>query len=437
MPVGATFVMGKKGSSELMRRVLMVAQRFPPAGGVGTFRATKFVKYLPSFGWEPVVLTLREDCFPEAVWLDRGLERDIPQDIRVHRTGIWRTSLVNDEGIRWLPRLLPALVRAIMTERPEILYLTGGPFFPLIAGPVMRGFFHLAYVVDLRDPWKLARRESRRSGLNARIGGVLTSVLEPWVVRFASKVICVSETMCAEYREHYKHLSAGKFVVIPNGYDPEDFDNLVPIRAEEPTIVYAGKFRTSEGFRDPVPFFEAMKLLAARGRQVNLLHIGREEPEILRLAEETGVADRVFQIGPLSYSETIAHGLGADALLLIAGGQPTEQTGKVFDYIGCERPILAIAPSHGEIAKVLRDIPGAWLVEPSNPETICSLLVQLCFCANISGGESGYRATRYERKHLAEELAMLLNAVQQYRSEGRRGRLERFCKAIVRGRKRS
>ena len=170
---------------------------------------------------------------------------------------------------------------------------------------------------------------------------------------------------------------------------------------------------------------------------MNLLHIGREEPEILRLAEETGVADRVFQIGPLSYSETIAHGLGADALLLIAGGQPTEQTGKVFDYIGCERPILAIAPSHGEIAKVLRDIPGAWLVEPSNPETICSLLVQLCFCANISGGESGYRATRYERKHLAEELAMLLNAVQQYRSEGRRGRLERFCKAIVRGRKRS
>ncbi|MBI4492006.1 MAG: hypothetical protein HY690_04365, partial [Chloroflexi bacterium] len=41
-----------------MPTVLFVAHSFPPVGGSGALRALKFTRYLPSFGWRPVVLTV-------------------------------------------------------------------------------------------------------------------------------------------------------------------------------------------------------------------------------------------------------------------------------------------------------------------------------------------------------------------------------------------
>jgi hypothetical protein len=43
-----------------MKRVLMIAYIYPPQGGSGVQRTVKFVRYLPSYGWEPLVLTVRE-----------------------------------------------------------------------------------------------------------------------------------------------------------------------------------------------------------------------------------------------------------------------------------------------------------------------------------------------------------------------------------------
>lgn len=389
----------------------MIAQYFPPAGGVGTFRVTKFVKHLRQSGWEPVILTEREDYYPEKAWFDRGLEKDIPQDVRIYRTKVWRSRIINDEGIRWLPCLLSAVARVIRKERPQIVYITGGPFFPLIAGPLIKGLFHLPYVIDLRDPWRLARCGSKRTGLKTRIGRLLTDVLEPWVVRCASKVICVSNAMCAEYRECYRLLPEGRFAVITNGYDPDDFAHCSPALLEKPTIVYAGKFRTSESFRNPVLFFRAMKLLADRGRHINFLHIGQEEREVSCLAEQEGVTDQMVHIGPLSYSETIAYCLGADVLLLIGGGQPTEQTGKVFDYIGCGKPILAMAPKKGEIARILKEIPGTWVLEHADPGTIASLLDKLCFGANQPCDMPKLALVQYQRRHLTSVLSKVLDEV--------------------------
>ena len=41
-----------------MNKVLIVTYYWPPAGGGGVQRIAKFCKYLPEFGWEPVVLTV-------------------------------------------------------------------------------------------------------------------------------------------------------------------------------------------------------------------------------------------------------------------------------------------------------------------------------------------------------------------------------------------
>ena len=68
-----------------IRRVLVVAYVFPPAGGAGVQRVTKFVKYLPEFGWDCSVLTVANPSVPV---FDETLAKDVPEStvVRVART---------------------------------------------------------------------------------------------------------------------------------------------------------------------------------------------------------------------------------------------------------------------------------------------------------------------------------------------------------------
>src|SRR5512132_2126966 len=65
-----------------VRKLLVIAYFFPPAGVVGVYRTLKFVKYLPEFGWEPVVLTVSNARFPV---YDESLMKLIPAGVEVHR----------------------------------------------------------------------------------------------------------------------------------------------------------------------------------------------------------------------------------------------------------------------------------------------------------------------------------------------------------------
>jgi len=158
-----------------------------------------------------------------------------------------------------------------------------------------------------------------------------------------------------------------------------DFVKVKPIRFTNITVVYTGKFRTSEAFRDPAPFFQALRILRERGRRVNFVHVGSLEQEVMNLAKDVGVQDLVEFVGPHSYTETLAYAKGADILFLIGGGQKSEQTGKIFDYIGCKRPILALASRDTEIAKIVGEILNAILIENISPETIAAAIEKICF----------------------------------------------------------
>jgi glycosyltransferase involved in cell wall biosynthesis len=402
------------GTKEIctMNKVLIIAQYFPPAGGVGTFRVTKFVKYLRAFGWEPIVLTLREDCYPGNVYLDHSLERDIPSDIKVYRTRIWRSRFINDDGIRWLPFLLLSLVKVVRKERPKVLYLTGGPFFPLIAGLIVKFFFRIPYVVDLRDPWRLAWCRVPRRGIKVCLGKWLANFFEPLILRHATRVICVSKPMCEDYKKVYPNFY-NKFVVITNGYDPDDFSAIQPVQFSGFTIVYTGKFRTWEAFRDPTAFFDVLRILQGMGYEVRFIHIGKKEPEVIRLAHEAGIGSCAHFIGPLSYYEALAYAKGADLLLLIGGGQRTEQTGKIFDYIGSKRPILALANPDSEIARIAGEVPLIKLVPNGDPWRIAAAIRDVYYNRerqqNVDISEKILE--KYHRRWQTELLAQVLKEV--------------------------
>jgi glycosyltransferase involved in cell wall biosynthesis len=393
-------------------KVLMVAQYFPPAGGVGTFRVTKFVKYLRQFGWEPIVLTVNEDYYLRGWFVDHSLVNDIPVGTRIHRTRLWDLSFINDPGIRWIPFLLLEAARIIRKERPTVLYITADPFFPLIIAPIVRKILGINYVVDLRDPWKLAFRSDRvngKGGVKARIGLLLSHLLEPLVIRNAHKVICVSNGMCNEYRDEYREIPRDRFAVITNGYDEDDFTSIVPVTHNQFTIVYTGKFLALNVFRDPSNFFKSLRILKERHLGINFIHVGKIEDDILQKATEAGVRDMVKCIGQVSYSESIAYAKGADLLLLIGGGQKSEQTAKIFDYLGCKRPILALARRDGGIAEVVQDVPSARIVENDDPELIAATILE--FYENCEHTARMGDLPKYSRRRLTRMLSDVFSEI--------------------------
>lgn len=399
-----------------MKKVLMIAQYFPPVGGVGTFRVTKFAKYLREYGWEPVVLTVREDCYPNTAWLDRGLDRDIPQSVHVYRTRIWQSWIINDQGIRWLPFLLLALVKAIREECPDIVYLTGGPFFPLIAGPIIKLLFRLPYVIDLRDPWKLARQANPSRGFKARLGQLLTNVIEPIVLRHATAVVFATPSLRKEYQAVYCGQSR-RFFSITNGYDPDDFRSIIPRQYEEFTIVYTGKFRRSEAFHNPSPIFQAMKALRQRGINVHFVHVGPREEEVVTLAEAIGVRDDVEFTGPKSHAEALSYAVGGSLLLVIGSNRKMGLPVKMFDYIGCQRPLLVVGFKGEEMLALAAEIPSATVIEEPDSQAIATAIEKVYFGRQKMEGAESIEG-KYHRRNLTGILARIFDDVVTKENQG-------------------
>ena len=71
-----------------------VAYYFPPQGCVGVQRTLKHVKYLPQFGWHPVVLTAQPQS---AALSDPSLTQELPTDQQVIAT----SALMLPKALPW------------------------------------------------------------------------------------------------------------------------------------------------------------------------------------------------------------------------------------------------------------------------------------------------------------------------------------------------
>ena len=83
-----------------MKKVLIITYYWPPSGGAGVQRWLEFAKYLPEFGWEPVIYTPEN---PDFGIEDNSLNKDIADDLKVIKSRIWEPyelykSLIGKKG---------------------------------------------------------------------------------------------------------------------------------------------------------------------------------------------------------------------------------------------------------------------------------------------------------------------------------------------------
>ncbi len=381
------------------RSILMLSYVFPPLSAVGGFRTVRFVKYLPEFGWHPLVLAPSVDSLDPAQ-LDPSLESLVSSDAVVMRARVLRPAVAVEKAVRavrrrcrglfakakeasmgsvpsaggsgqtenrsWLRRttrealacvfelpdeqigwLLPAAkagLSMIRKYRPQAIYSSGPPHSIHLIGLALKCLSGLPLVIDLRDPW--SRSEWKRPGSGS---WRVQRFLERLCVCWADRVILNTPRLCDEFREFYGAPFCAKFLAIPNGYDPDLLplaDKLLVRNAQAHTnglirVCHPGNVY---GERNLQCVATAIARLAAAGCRVILEQVGTLEhgSALIEFLRERQL-EPYFQIrGRLSHAETLDRMAAADVFLVLQPGTSVQVPGKLFEMLPFRKPVVAL-----------------------------------------------------------------------------------------------
>jgi glycosyltransferase involved in cell wall biosynthesis len=230
-----------------------------------------------------------------------------------------------------------------------------------------------AWIADFRDGWTF---HPWRPPFPTEFQRRLDRRLERAVVQGAERTIVVEQPVGDDFRARLG-VDAG---YVPNGWDPELASEVeqaqVPALPDgKLTLVHTGKL-SGEWGRSPAPLFEALHRLRERdpelAARLQLILAGRLDQAEERLIQRAGIDDLVRHVGMLRRPEAMALQRRADVLVLLTS--PTlvwELPGKVFEYFGAGRPILALAAGN-EAARVIEETRSGWVVPPNDVAAIAS-----------------------------------------------------------------
>jgi glycosyltransferase involved in cell wall biosynthesis len=413
-------------------KVLLVTMYFPPAGGGGVQRPLKFATHLPALGIETHVLApddpkwLHSDpglAPPTQAWIHRSRylgprARRLADELHGRR-GLDRLSrqarslssrvLVPDENVAWNLTAIPAAVRIVRNEDIDVVLTTSPPNSVHLIGAAVKRTTGARWVADLRD--SIAAHPHRRVERAAvRAKEKASESVARLVARQADVIVAASEAIA---EEALALEPKGVVTTILNGADFDDFAGLEYRRGDRFRITHTGSFF---GKRDPRPFITA---LAESGLDVVARFVGDFRVADREWAEQLGLGDRLELHPYVSRREALALQRDSDALLLLipeAGGRGQGVlSGKVFEYLAAERPILAAVPPEGAAAELIRDTGAGIVAAPDDVPGLSRALSEL-HAAWKAGTLDGTALSPDDRERLGraarvEELAGLLQGL--------------------------
>ncbi len=390
--------------------VLFVTYYFPPAGGPGVQRILKYIKYLKEYGWTPIMLVPLD---PEYQARDESLLRELPEDLIVHRAPIFEpydlyrkftgkakgvsldVNVIKEAGAKrsatenvaelirgtfFIPDARIGWYQAAVAEGKKILrdypikaiYSSSPPYTPALVARTLAKESGLPWIAGFRDPWTGFHNTPDRWWLPKRID----RALEHSVFGRATLVEVAWKGIAADAQSKYADLKREKFIHIPNGFDNADFPEPdIRVRAQLPTnekftITYSGSLY---GPRNPLSFLQAIELLLDAGRldpsKLTLRFVGRFGGEIHDMLARQLIAPLVEKLDYVPHTEAVELLLKSDALLLIVDDVPTVASivpGKVYEYLGAMRPLIAIAPRESAIAELLAETGAGRAIDQAN-----------------------------------------------------------------------
>ena len=442
----------------MLKRLLIITYYWPPTGGSGVQRWVKFSKYLPEFGWQPVVYTPEN---PEQLARDESLLKDIPACAEVIKTHIsepyaiyrrltggkagqevnpvnaqrksWKQRLslwirgncfIPDPRVGWVRPSVRFLKKYLREHPVDAVVTTGPPQSVHLIGLRLKKELGLRWIADFRDPWT-EMFYYKHLGLSAAADRRHRR-LEQAVLDGADKIISVSPPVAADFQARTKT----PVVLITSGFDEADFrgeslasapgvqgfpgqkkwpekslDTPAPQRQRtEIRLVHTGLF-AADG--NPLKLWDALAERCEadpdfRARlQIRLA--GKVDAAITDAIRARGLGDNLVELGYLPHDETVREQREADILLLPLRREPEYAKvlpGKIFEYLAARRPVLGIGQEDGAAATVLRDAAAGEMFDWDKKEEL------LAFLDAAHPQTAGIE--KYTRRALTERLAEVL-----------------------------
>lgn len=434
---------------EKSKKVLIVTYYWPPAGGPGVQRWLKFAKYLPEFGWEPIIYTPENPSYP---LVDATLIKEVPENLKIVKTNIWEpyqlaekfsksnkkfkggqfdvgknqslmsklsifirgNFFIPDARKFWVKPSIQFLKQYLKENNIDVLVTTGPPHsLHLIGLGLKKEIPNLKWIADFRDPWteisyykhlKLTSSSDKKH-----------RQLEKSVFENADLTLATSYTDAENFRKN----GANAFC-ITNGFDlaNQNFQTLKLSNAQTQkfTLSYVGVL---EQLRNPENLwwvlYEIMSQNEAFAKDFELKFVGRVDEIILQQLQHIGIDHVVNNLGYLSHNDSVNEMQNSDLLLITNFPNETSKgiiPGKLFEYLATGKQIISFGPKDADVETILDKTKAGKHFDYQENLEIQEFILSLY--EDWKSGTSIHNEANineFSRKELTKKLSELLNKI--------------------------
>jgi glycosyltransferase involved in cell wall biosynthesis len=427
------------------KKVLIITYYWPPSGGGGVQRWVKFAKYLTRLGLEPYILTVNPKyaTYPQ---IDESLLEDVSESITIFHTksielyslykrissnkevpygGFANTKKLNFKekllrfirGNLFLPDPRRGWNRYAYKKAREIIHeynintvvTTSPPHSTQLIGLKLKRKLGIKWIADFRDPW--TDIYYYKEMYPTRLATWINLNFEKQIFDNSDKLITVSDELKRLFSRKLKNIEH-KIEIIPNGFDPDDFSSLKKIN--QPTdlfyISYVGtisKEYNIEGLIDGI-----IQLPNKIKSKLRLRFIGKITSELIDKMNESGLGRMVETIGYVKHEIAINYMFSSNILLLIIPNVKNNKgilTGKLFEYLGSNRPILFVGPVNGDAAKIIRNTSSGFICDYYDSDKITESIIQLFNINPLANHDENSKTLQYSRENLTKKLIKIID----------------------------
>ncbi|MBK8944735.1 MAG: glycosyltransferase family 4 protein [Ignavibacteriae bacterium] len=426
-----------------MKKVLIITYYWPPAGGAGVQRVLKFAKYLPQFGWTPIILTVEN---PDCPVIDETLLNDIPTECKVYKTKsiepfeLYKTLtgksknykipsdvitkstnlsltekiskwlrinlFIPDAKIGWKYFAVKEGLKIIRKEKVDLIFSTSPPHTVQLIANKLAKFTKLKWVADFRDPWmEIVHYQNLQRNFFTKL---IDQNLEKKVLKNADSIITISDDIVDLFKSK---IGEKKYFVIPNGFDETDFHKTEKVKNNIFTIAYTGVITKT---RVPFVFLSALKKFINEDDITNIKFIiaGKTCSEFSNEVRKLNLENYVKEKGFLPHHESTNILQNADVLLLIIDDVPNNKgflTGKIFEYLGSKKPIYAVGPIDGNANEIIVKSDCGKMVDYKDEKNTYNLLKEMYDNWQNNSFNYKYNVEEYSRKNLTKKLSQIFD----------------------------
>ncbi|MBC7495187.1 MAG: glycosyltransferase family 4 protein, partial [Flavobacterium sp.] len=367
------------------KKILIITYYWPPAGGPGVQRWLKFVKYLPSYGFQPIVYVPDNPTYPI---IDQGLLSEVSSEAIILKNKIFEpyqiatffsrnktknisagiipnqkkqsfilqlllwirgNIFIPDARFLWVKPSVKFLHQYIIANDIQTIVTSGPPHSLHLIGYQLQKKVQVKWIADFRDPWTTIgyHKQLKLSAFAEK----KHKKLEHQVLNAADAIIVTSKSTKIEFEK----LTAKPVTVITNGFDTEN--NVKQTLDSKFSLSHIGSFLSE---RNPKILWESLSELCLEienfKNNLQIKLIGAVSDAIFQTITDFKLTDNVLNLGYISHHDAIAEQRKSQVLLLIEiDSEDTKSIipGKLFEYLVSGRPILAIGPKDSDFAEII------------------------------------------------------------------------------------